>query len=166
MSSLAELNEMVEQWNRRDDARRIGSRSRPIAADFALDQPLLMPLPQEPFETGRMFVPEKFWRTFRESGGRVSSDRQTGAMRIESVVRIQAVRLAVSVGAVVAAPVLLMAGAPLRHRMLRGCYREDGPGLVSKEDSWVSPGYFVATNLVVRALCWPSEYVLQRCFPA
>lgn len=85
---------------------------------------------------------------------------------MESVVRIQAVRLAVSVGAIVVAPVLLVAGAPLRHRMLRSYHREDGPGLVSKEDGWVSPGYFVVTNMVVRALCRPSEYVLQRCFPA
>ncbi|MFI2765471.1 hypothetical protein ACH5A3_42795 [Streptomyces echinatus] len=40
-----------------DDARRIGSRSRTIAEDFALEQPLLMPLPKEPFETGRLFTP-------------------------------------------------------------------------------------------------------------
>ncbi|MFI0269678.1 Mu transposase domain-containing protein [Streptomyces luteogriseus] len=57
MSSLAELNEMVEQWDRQDDARRIGSRSRTIAEDFALERPLLMPLPEEPFETGRLFTP-------------------------------------------------------------------------------------------------------------
>ncbi|MER5582274.1 hypothetical protein ACFW91_25670 [Streptomyces asoensis] len=54
VSSLAELNEMVEQWERQDDARRIGSRSRTIAEDFALERPMLMPLPQEPFETGRL----------------------------------------------------------------------------------------------------------------
>ncbi|MGA5253412.1 hypothetical protein [Streptomyces pseudogriseolus] len=35
---------MVEQWDRQDDARRIGSRSRAIAEDFALERPLLMPL--------------------------------------------------------------------------------------------------------------------------
>lgn len=87
-------------------------------------------------------------------------------MRIESVARIQAVRLAVTVGAVVVAPVLLVAGTPLRRRMLRRYYREDRPGLVSKEDGWVSPGYFVVTNVVVRALCWPSECVLRRLRPA
>ncbi|MGW8701450.1 IS21 family transposase [Streptomyces eurythermus] len=57
VSSLAELNEMVEQWDRQDGARRIGSRSRTIAGDLALEQPLLMPLPDEPFETGRLFTP-------------------------------------------------------------------------------------------------------------
>ncbi|MET8274015.1 hypothetical protein ACWD7C_24375 [Streptomyces sp. NPDC005134] len=87
-------------------------------------------------------------------------------MRIESVVGIQAVRLAVTVGAVVVAPVLLVAGTPLRRRMLRRYYREDAPGLVSKENGWVSPGYFVVTNVVVRTLCWPSEYVFRRLHPA
>ncbi|MGW0694938.1 hypothetical protein [Streptomyces sp. NPDC002738] len=83
-------------------------------------------------------------------------------MQIESVVGIQAVRLAVTVGAVVVAPVLLVAGTPLRRRMLRRYYREEGAGLVSKESGWVSPGYFVVTNVVVRTLCWPSDYVLRR----
>ncbi|MEV7114420.1 Mu transposase domain-containing protein [Streptomyces anulatus] len=57
VSSLAELNEMVEQWDRQDDARRIGSRPKTVAEYFALEQPLLMPLPEEPFETGRLFTP-------------------------------------------------------------------------------------------------------------
>jgi hypothetical protein len=57
ISSLAELNEMVEQWDRQDDARRIGSRPKTVAEYFALEQPLLMPLPEEPFETGRLCTP-------------------------------------------------------------------------------------------------------------
>ena len=57
VASLAELNEMVEQWDRQDDARRIGSRPKTVAEYFALEQPLLMPLPEEPFETGRLFTP-------------------------------------------------------------------------------------------------------------
>ncbi|MEE4488695.1 hypothetical protein [Streptomyces sp. BE230] len=87
-------------------------------------------------------------------------------MRIESAVRIQAVRIAVTIGAVVAAPVLLFAGASLRRRMLSRYYRKGGPGLVSKEDGWVSAGYFLVTNAVVRALCRPSEYALGRLRPA
>lgn len=81
---------------------------------------------------------------------------------MESVARIRAVRLAVTVGAIVVAPVLLVAGTPLHSRMLRRSYRQDGPGLVSKEDGYVSAGYFVVTNVVVQVLCWPSEYLLQR----
>ncbi|MFF4243094.1 ATP-binding protein [Streptomyces sp. NPDC001822] len=57
MSWLAELNEMGEQWDRQDDPGRIGSRSRTIAEEFALEQPLLLPLPEEPVETGRLFTP-------------------------------------------------------------------------------------------------------------
>ncbi|MDX3434287.1 IS21 family transposase [Streptomyces sp. ME01-18a] len=57
VSSLAELNEMVEQWDRQDDARRIGARPKTVAEYFALEHPLLMPLPEEPFETGRLFTP-------------------------------------------------------------------------------------------------------------
>lgn len=87
-------------------------------------------------------------------------------MRMENVVGIQAVRLAVTLGAVATAPVLLAAGAPVLRCMLRGYYCGDGPGLVSKEDGWVSPAYFVATNAVVRALCWPLEYALRRLHPA
>jgi hypothetical protein len=57
VSSLAKLNEMAEQWDRQDDARRIGSRAKTVAECFALERPLLRPLPDEPFETGRLFTP-------------------------------------------------------------------------------------------------------------
>ncbi|MFI0773071.1 IS21 family transposase [Streptomyces sp. NPDC021218] len=57
VASLAELNEMVEQWDLHDGRRRIGSRPRTIDEYFAVEQPLLMPLPDEPFETGRVFTP-------------------------------------------------------------------------------------------------------------
>lgn len=57
VSSLAELNEMVEQWDLHDGRRRIGSRPRTIDEYFAVEQPLLMPLPPELCETGRVFTP-------------------------------------------------------------------------------------------------------------
>lgn len=57
VGSLAELNEMVEQWDLHDGRRRIGSRPRSIDEYFAIERPLLMPLPDEPFETGRVFTP-------------------------------------------------------------------------------------------------------------
>jgi transposase len=57
VGSLAELNEMVEQWDLHDGRRRIGSRPRTIDEYFADEQPLLRPLPEEPFETGRTFTP-------------------------------------------------------------------------------------------------------------
>jgi hypothetical protein len=55
VSSPAGLNEMVEQWDLHDGRRRIGSRPRTIDEYFTLEQPL--PLPQEPFEIGRVFTP-------------------------------------------------------------------------------------------------------------
>jgi transposase len=56
VGSLAELNEMVEQWDLLDGRRRIGARPRTIDEYFAIERPLLMPLPEEPFETGRVFT--------------------------------------------------------------------------------------------------------------
>ncbi|MEU2134147.1 hypothetical protein [Streptomyces sp. NPDC018352] len=57
VESLAELNELVDQWDLHDGHRRIGSRPRTVDEYFAVEQPLLMPLPEEPFETGRLFTP-------------------------------------------------------------------------------------------------------------
>jgi hypothetical protein len=48
---------MVEQWDLFDGRRRIGTRPRTIDEYFAIERPLLMPLPEEPFETGRVFTP-------------------------------------------------------------------------------------------------------------
>lgn len=55
VDSLAELNAMVERWDAGDDDRRIRSRPRTIGEYFAVERPLLQPLPNEPFETGRLF---------------------------------------------------------------------------------------------------------------
>lgn len=57
VGSLAELNALVEAWDAADDARRIGARPRTVGEMFALEAPLLAPLPAEPFETGRWFTP-------------------------------------------------------------------------------------------------------------
>lgn len=57
VDSLDELNAMVDVWDEADDARRIGSRARTVGEHFATEQPLLAPLPTEPFETGRWFTP-------------------------------------------------------------------------------------------------------------
>ncbi|MET8537673.1 IS21 family transposase [Streptomyces sp. NPDC005065] len=52
VESLAELNAMVEQWDRDDDARRILQRAMTVGEMFAIERPLLIPLPEEDFETG------------------------------------------------------------------------------------------------------------------
>ncbi|GAA3141673.1 hypothetical protein GCM10017687_68050 [Streptomyces echinatus] len=55
VASLTELNELVDQWDQDDEARRL--RGRTIGDYFAAEQHLLAPLPTEPFETGRRFTP-------------------------------------------------------------------------------------------------------------
>jgi transposase len=57
VGSLAELNEMIDGWDTADEARRIGSRPRTIGEYFAVEKPLLKPLPDEPFETGLLLTP-------------------------------------------------------------------------------------------------------------
>ncbi|MGW2206975.1 IS21 family transposase [Streptomyces sp. NPDC001774] len=57
VSSLAELNAQIERWDAEDDDRRIGERARTVGDYFAIEQPLLGPLPTDHFETGRLFTP-------------------------------------------------------------------------------------------------------------
>lgn len=51
VGSLAELNEKITAWDQDADARRIGGRPRTVGQYFAAEQPLLKPLPEEPFPT-------------------------------------------------------------------------------------------------------------------
>jgi transposase len=57
VDSLAELNAMIEGWDEQDDTRRAGSRVRTVGEAFAIEAPLLKPLPDEPFETGLWLSP-------------------------------------------------------------------------------------------------------------
>lgn len=57
VESLAELNERIRGWEAEDDRRRIADRIRTIGEDFAAEQPLLAPLPVEPFDPGLVLTP-------------------------------------------------------------------------------------------------------------
>ncbi len=57
VDTLAELNERLADYDERDDARRIGNRTLSVGQSFALEQPLLRPLPAEPFEIGLTVTP-------------------------------------------------------------------------------------------------------------
>lgn len=57
VESLAELNALIDQYDRDDDQRRIGGRAHTIGQAFEAEKSLLKPLPVEPFETGRWFHP-------------------------------------------------------------------------------------------------------------
>ena len=55
--SIGVRNTMIDQWDADDEVRRIGSRARTVGEFLAIERPLLKPLPEEPFETGRWFTP-------------------------------------------------------------------------------------------------------------
>lgn len=57
VDSLAELNERIRGWEADDDHRRISDRIRTVGEDFASEQPLLAPLPVEPFDPGLVLTP-------------------------------------------------------------------------------------------------------------
>lgn len=55
VESIAELNALVDKWDADDLDRRIGGRARTVGELFATEKPLLAPLPDAIFETGRWF---------------------------------------------------------------------------------------------------------------
>lgn len=57
VDSIAQLNGLLERYDDADDARRIEHRTNTVSADFALEAPLLTPLPAESFETGITLTP-------------------------------------------------------------------------------------------------------------
>jgi transposase len=57
VGSIAALNALVDEWDAADEARRVGGRARTVGEFLAIERPLLRPLPDEPFETGRWFTP-------------------------------------------------------------------------------------------------------------
>src|SRR4051795_3029185 len=52
VDSFEQLKAMVDEGDAAEDARRIGTRPHTIGEHFAVEQPLLLPLPAETFETG------------------------------------------------------------------------------------------------------------------
>ena len=57
VDSIAQLNELIDGYDRADEARRIGARMHTIGEAFAQEKTLLRPLPVEPFETGLWLTP-------------------------------------------------------------------------------------------------------------
>ena len=57
VDSLDELNARIDAADRADDARRIQARLRTVGQDFAVEQPLLAPLPADRFESGLWLTP-------------------------------------------------------------------------------------------------------------
>ncbi|TQL18163.1 hypothetical protein FBY37_0047 [Streptomyces sp. SLBN-134] len=78
-------------------------------------------------------------------------------MRHEERAKLTVVKVLVQLAVLVASPVLLIAGAPIRRRYLRYVYRDEAPQILDKERGRVSAHYFVVTNPVLQWLCWPTE---------
>lgn len=57
VDSLAELNELIAVAEQIEDGRRVGARIHTIGQDFATEQTLRAPLPDEVFETGLLLTP-------------------------------------------------------------------------------------------------------------
>ncbi len=57
VASVAELNVLLAAADAKDDHRRLEGRTVTVATDFALEAPLLRPLPGEAFETGTTLTP-------------------------------------------------------------------------------------------------------------
>ena len=57
VSSITELNAMIDEWDAADEGRRIGGRARTVGEFLAIERPCLRPLPGEPSETGLWLSP-------------------------------------------------------------------------------------------------------------
>jgi transposase len=57
VDSIAELNALLEAWDDADDARRVGNRTASVGQHWAIERPLLRPLPDEPFDTTLTLTP-------------------------------------------------------------------------------------------------------------
>lgn len=57
VETLAELNDQLRVWDEEENRRRISQRLRTIGQDFALEAPLLAPLPAESFDPGLVLTP-------------------------------------------------------------------------------------------------------------
>lgn len=57
VNSLDELNEKIRAWDTADNGRRINDRIRTVGQDFAVEAPLLLPVPSEGFDPGLSLEP-------------------------------------------------------------------------------------------------------------
>jgi transposase len=57
VDSIAELNDLLDAADAKDDHRRIASRVNTVGADFTFERELLRPLPGEPFPTWLTLTP-------------------------------------------------------------------------------------------------------------
>ncbi|MHB9856844.1 hypothetical protein [Streptomyces sp. YIM S03343] len=83
--------------------------------------------------------------------------QHTERKQYEEKAKIAVVRALVPVAILIASPVLLIAGAPIRHRYLRYIYRDEAPLILEKKRGRVSVHWFVVTSPLLDWLCRPTE---------
>ncbi|WNO70648.1 hypothetical protein [Streptomyces sp. AM8-1-1] len=83
-------------------------------------------------------------------------------MRVDQTLNVTLARAFVPMAIIVAAPVLLVAGAPIHRRYLRHVHRDDAPALVDKPMGRVSVHYFVVNSRLLHWLCLPTETLSRR----
>ncbi|MEV6788012.1 hypothetical protein [Streptomyces sp. NPDC051098] len=67
-------------------------------------------------------------------------------MRYEEKAKLTAASVLVPVAVLVASPVLLIAGGPVRRRYLRYVYREEAPAILDKEQGRINVHWFVVMS--------------------
>lgn len=77
-------------------------------------------------------------------------------MSYEEKAKPTAARGLIPVGLLVAAPVALIAGAPVRRRSLRSVCRDQAPALLDAEHGRIGVHWFAVTNPVLAWPCWPT----------
>jgi hypothetical protein len=82
-------------------------------------------------------------------------------MRHEEKAKLAAARALVPVAILVASPVLLIIGAPVRRQYLRYIYRDEAPTILDKEQGRISVHWFVVTNPLLAWFCWPTESLVR-----
>ncbi|MFI1168542.1 hypothetical protein ACH4UM_34445 [Streptomyces sp. NPDC020801] len=78
-------------------------------------------------------------------------------MRYEEKAKLTIARALVPVAILISSPVLLIAGAPIRHRYHRYVYRDEAPPILDKKQGRISIHWFVVTDPLLEWLCWPTE---------
>jgi hypothetical protein len=78
-------------------------------------------------------------------------------MRYEEKAKLTAARALVPVAVLVASPVLLITGAPIRRWYLRRVYRDEASPILEKEQGRLSVHWFVLTSPLLEWLCRPTE---------
>ena len=78
-------------------------------------------------------------------------------MRVDETLKLTLARVFTTIAIIIASPILLVAGAPIRRRYLRHIYREEAPDILDKANGHVGIHYFALNSQLLHWLCAPTE---------